>query len=275
MYFPFPASSTNATWSVEYGYYDMTWGNQVINGTTFYGTMGDTTIDGSSYVKVYECGFPWTSDTVFNPATALLQYAYRESNKQIFMRIVTDTVEHLHYDFNLAMGDSFYFYNAGLMGWHYVTSVDSIIVNGSYRRTLTFDATDTWIEGIGSDAGFIESNLLIGNIYTLLLCYSENGNVLHSPYETCNRFSGTGLNENSNLGSIKIYPNPITDFLNIENLNKIPFEIFLYDIASRKLLQQKFTDSISLNTAQLATGLYLYEVRGENGVYKKGKVVKY
>ena len=47
-----------------------------------------------------------------------------------------------------------------------------------------------------------------------------------------------------------------------------------HDIASRKLLQQKFTNAVSLNTEQLAKGVYLYEVRNKNGVIKKGKVVK-
>lgn len=73
---------------------------------------------------------------------------------------------------------------------------------------------------------------------------------------------------------ISISPNPITDKLNVSVNNKELSEIFIYDIASRKLLQQKFTNSISLNTEQLTKGLYLYEVRGRNGLCKKGKVIK-
>ena len=86
-YFPFPNSTTNAIWSVEYGH----WGipGLVPDGTTFYGIQGDTLISGISYVKVYWCGFPWTTDTSFNPLNATYQYGIRENNKQIYMRFFT------------------------------------------------------------------------------------------------------------------------------------------------------------------------------------------
>ena len=51
-------------------------------------------------------------------------------------------------------------------------------------------------------------------------------------------------------------------------------EIILYDILSQKLLQKKLTNSTTLNTEQLAKGIYIYEVRNENGVIQNGKVVK-
>lgn len=85
----------------------------------------------------------------------------------------------------------------------------------------------------------------------------------------------TGINELTATDEIKIYPNPLMDKLNINVNNTELSEIILYDITSRKLLQQKFINSISLNTEQLAKGIYLYEVRNKNGVCKKGKVVKY
>lgn len=74
--------------------------------------------------------------------------------------------------------------------------------------------------------------------------------------------------------AITISPNPFTDKITITNKNSEEGEIILYDIASRKLLQQKFTNSTSINTAQLAKGIYLYDVRNKNGVIRNGKVVK-
>ncbi|MEO5570223.1 MAG: T9SS type A sorting domain-containing protein [Bacteroidia bacterium] len=84
----------------------------------------------------------------------------------------------------------------------------------------------------------------------------------------------TDIKEENQNSAIIIYPNPITDKLSIRINNKELSEIILYDITSRKLLQQKFTNSVTLNTEQLAKGIYLYEVRNKNGVIKKGKVVK-
>lgn len=83
----------------------------------------------------------------------------------------------------------------------------------------------------------------------------------------------TGIEEN-NLSVGKIFPNPFLDRLNITASSNTLSEITLYDIASRKLIQQKFINSLSLNTEQLAKGIYIYEVRSKDGLCKKGKVVK-
>jgi hypothetical protein len=84
----------------------------------------------------------------------------------------------------------------------------------------------------------------------------------------------SGMEEQNSNTKIIIYPNPIMNKLNIEVNNKELSEIVLYDITSRKIFHQTFTNSISINTGQLSKGIYIYEVRNKNGVIKKGKVVK-
>jgi len=74
--------------------------------------------------------------------------------------------------------------------------------------------------------------------------------------------------------SLVFFPNPIIDKLNIETTNNELSEFFLYDMTSRKILQQQFINSLTLNVKQLAKGIYIYEVRNKNGLCKKGKVVK-
>ena len=71
-----------------------------------------------------------------------------------------------------------------------------------------------------------------------------------------------------------IFPNPVTDKLTVTTGNNDLSEIIIYDMASRKLLQQQFTNTVTLNTAQFAKGMYIYEVRNKSGLVKKGKVVK-
>ncbi len=73
---------------------------------------------------------------------------------------------------------------------------------------------------------------------------------------------------------VQIYPNPFADQLNVYINTEEPAEILVYDISSRKLLQQSFVGLTTLNTGQLASGLYLYEVRTEAGICKQGKIVK-
>jgi hypothetical protein len=62
--------------------------------------------------------------------------------------------------------------------------------------------------------------------------------------------------------------------LNIKTNNNDVSEIIIYDIASGKLLQQTFINSVSINTSAFSKGIYFYEIRNKEGVVKKGKVVK-
>ena len=84
-----------------------------------------------------------------------------------------------------------------------------------------------------------------------------------------------GINDTSALQSaISISPNPVINELKVKtNYNQLS-EIIIYDFTSRKILEKKFTNSTSINTGQLAKGIYLYEVRNKSGVIKKGKIVK-
>ncbi|MEO5572796.1 MAG: T9SS type A sorting domain-containing protein [Bacteroidia bacterium] len=87
--------------------------------------------------------------------------------------------------------------------------------------------------------------------------------------------STTGLNATSGtLPIVTIYPNPVGEKLIVKTNNSELSEIVLFDMVSRKLLQQQFKNAVSFNTEHLERGIYLYEVRGKNGVLKKGKVVK-
>jgi hypothetical protein len=89
---------------------------------------------------------------------------------------------------------------------------------------------------------------------------------------TCN--STVGIIVNKNEKESDLFPNPFIDHLDIQINNFERLEIIFYDIASRIIIQEKFTNSISLNTSDLSKGIYIYELRNKDGVIKKGKVVK-
>ena len=74
--------------------------------------------------------------------------------------------------------------------------------------------------------------------------------------------------------AVQVYPNPFADKISVYIHSDAAAEIVVYDISSRKLLQQSFVGMTSLNTSQLASGMYLYEVRNAEGILKQGKVVK-
>ncbi len=85
----------------------------------------------------------------------------------------------------------------------------------------------------------------------------------------------TGYNETSiNENALTLFPNPFKDEIKIQLKLNEPSEIILYDITSRKLLQQTFTNTTTLNTEPLAKGIYIYEVRNNKVAIQNGKVIK-
>ncbi len=86
--------------------------------------------------------------------------------------------------------------------------------------------------------------------------------------------SSVGITEIKINNECVLYPNPFTNSVRVKTNNNEQFQIILYDIVSRKLLQRNFTNTTTINTEQLASGLYIYEVRNKNGILANGKVIK-
>jgi hypothetical protein len=128
-------------------------------------------------------------------------------------------------------------------------------------------------DSLGAACNFLPFSFNLGG----KRCYSglpnnpnyELGRLTGSPCDTLTRIKEVEIKK-----ELILFPNPFSDKLNIVALNNQTMEIILYDIASRKLLQQKFRNSISLNTEQIAKGIYIYEVRCGSSLCKKGKLVK-
>jgi hypothetical protein len=139
--------------------------------------------------------------------------------------------------------------HAGGMQYDYGSSVSSVNNNvyvcGNFSSTTSFDSNTLTADTNGGNA-FI--------------------------WKACNAI--VGIDEPFEFFKTTLYPNPFYDKLNIETGNNQLMEITLRDITSRKLLQQEFTNSLTINMEQLSKGIYIYEVRDRNGSCKKGKVVK-
>ena len=79
---------------------------------------------------------------------------------------------------------------------------------------------------------------------------------------------------NNNENRISVSPTLFSEKLYIKSDASASYEVILYSVSLEKLVHAKFNSSITMNTAQLAKGIYFYEVRNNSGVIKKGKVVK-
>jgi hypothetical protein len=175
-------------------------------------------------------------------------------------------------------GDSFYF--GGIFYFAPGTYYDTVHINTGVDSVITLTLSVDTIS-----LALVQSNDTLFNNNNPYFIPPYSGNyaaIIHHnncvDTTSCIYFSPTSIEDLFTKENVLTLSNPFSDKLNITTNYSEALEIILYDIASRKLLQQKFTNTITLNTAQLAKGIYLYEVRnnpdGSGGVVKKGKVVK-
>lgn len=101
---------------------------------------------------------------------------------------------------------------------------------------------------------------------------NEFAPVMRLNYDTAN--NTTGIKSIDLIAPTSVFPNPFTNKLNIITENNNPSEINIYDITSRKIITQNFINSTSINTDYLAKGIYIYELRNNEGLIKRGKMVK-
>ncbi|HYV54141.1 MAG TPA: T9SS type A sorting domain-containing protein [Chitinophagaceae bacterium] len=119
---------------------------------------------------------------------------------------------------------------------------------------------------------FYNVNPFIIGCDTLVRTSSENVFVAKMGRNLCPEIES--VQQIINGSNTVIFPNPFCEKINVNANDTYQSEIILYDILSRKLLQHTFTNSTTLNTEQLAKGIYIYEVRNKNGMIQNGKVVK-
>ncbi|GAB4279109.1 MAG: hypothetical protein Kow0068_03000 [Marinilabiliales bacterium] len=117
-------------------------------------------------------------------------------------------------------------------------------VSGTISSLTVFDTLV-----FGSNAG--------GALFSLFIC-NPSTDIISLPDES----------------ETNIFPNPFNNEITITTNSSILSQIILYDMMAKKYIQQTFTNSVTLNTERLATGIYFYEVINEKGVIRKGKVIK-
>jgi hypothetical protein len=86
---------------------------------------------------------------------------------------------------------------------------------------------------------------------------------------------GPGVNtQNIQKSSLKVYPNPANDFINIQfpNDHQHADEVSVHDLTGRLVLQEKGALSERVDVSSLPPGLYVVQARTSGGVYV-GKVV--
>lgn len=81
-------------------------------------------------------------------------------------------------------------------------------------------------------------------------------------------------NVDKTINSVIVFPNPFSTQLTFVLTDKVQTTVTLFDCLGRHILQQVFTSSTTMNTEQLANGIYFYELRNSKGALTTGKIVK-
>ena len=179
-----PLIDTNKVWHV---YEEEIYPPSII--TTLWKISGDTIWQERDYWKMYRSIDSMQLDW------SLYGLIREDSVHKVYFKFLADTSSRLLYDFNIKVGDSIYIPDELLESPLIVISIDTILLNGIFRKRYLLRrgpseeiSDDTWIEGIGSLLGIINSPLAgaIGKIYALLCFYEGSELVYNNPdYDLC------------------------------------------------------------------------------------------
>lgn len=293
VYHSFPDS---AVWRVDYYCHNAL--QYTINANYYfqYSIIGDTMINSYAYKKTYrsfvlENNVRHDTHTLPSPPPPSgYAGALRDdpiANKTYFV-FPDSTNESLLYDYNLIVGDTLKGVISFCCDIHFKTvvlSIDSVLINGQYRKKWNFDSINNTnpyiIEGIGSSAGLIEQ------VYTYtidftdrhLVCVNDSSNTLFtSNYNSefgCNLLY-EGLNEIKPGKHIQCFPNPFltqttlqTDFL-LKNATLTVFNSMGQQVKQIKNISGQ---TITLNRDNLLSGLYFLQLTQDNKILVTKKLV--
>ncbi|MES2620127.1 MAG: T9SS type A sorting domain-containing protein [Bacteroidota bacterium] len=86
--------------------------------------------------------------------------------------------------------------------------------------------------------------------------------------------SWTDIKDTKRNNEVSSFPNPVSTQFTLSLADNEQTTISLYNFLGQQVLQQTVTNSTTINTEQLADGIYLYELRDNKGTIKTGKIVK-
>ena len=262
VYHPFPDS--NAIWSTL-SVYDSD------QNYSRFGIIGDTNINAILYHKIYSL-----HDSVLTKSGAVYFGALRENSRKVYFQYYNCQQETLLYDFTKEVGDTIYslanehtidYCFPTTSFWSVLTNIDSMIIDGSYRRVYHLSLGDAfWIEGIGSNYGLFNpiEPQVAGNYSWSLICFKQNDETLYvnplflSCYPDYNGIKNTIESIGKN---VKVFPNPSNGSFTVDLDNLINVkEIRILNLLGKIVFQQSINNQSKINIDNLPSGVYILTV---------------
>ncbi|OYT13167.1 MAG: hypothetical protein B6I19_06585 [Bacteroidetes bacterium 4572_114] len=256
---------------------ELTWGGAMpcleIDNYVYY-LNGDSVVDGYIYKKVYKRGehdHSWMGDPPapdYCTGSSFYNYFYglvRQDSLKVYIREGNN--DYLLYDFDLSVGDTLpetYFLMENNV---VVSSIDSILVGGSYRKIFNLENSIypyplDLIEGIGFNQGFLDE---VPDWYPAqLLCFVLDDTTYYPSYgEPCDLMIVDISNPEVQYPGLKIFPNPSAGNISIK-FNSGPntmVNVKVSDISGRNLRDEIWAIDQGMNVKSLDLGSF------DKGVY--------
>jgi len=238
---------------------------------------GDTLINNQNYTKIYRAFDEFMTEWE-------LHGFIRKTENKYYLRNLANEVG-LAYDFNVNVGDSLFIDNpfAFYPFQAEVIEIDSVYIEpaNEYRKRIKLigpfsnsNYIESWIEGIGSNAGIVYSGCQMGQLtgsamYTLLCYYESDELIYKNQYFPLCFYPIVGIPSNYHKeNNTRIFPNPvknvshlILDFPGHHNLT-----IRIFNSTGNVVEEYKITTpyKISINSVNYPKGIYFYQVSEEN-----------
>lgn len=227
--------------------------------------------------EVISAGSNYGSSTLFDPyragtSPASLRIEQNKDTDSLRVRVIVKT-EEAHSLGNLrllvAAVEDTVFYQApnGESEQHNV-----------FRRELTSVEGDPWILAANvGDSIIFEATIAnhvdwdVDHIYTMAILQDESSKAILQASASAPSDDNLTTAVETELGDIafEYFPNPVQNTLNVRLLNSREAEVSLYRLTGQVILKKSFSQETQLDFSELASGIYLLQLRN-----KKGQVIR-
>jgi len=258
-------ADTSALWNITETYWDHF--PAPAKTTNEYRVIGDMTIGNNKYQNI-NCG-------------GYNVFVRQDSSKKVYSLLYPNQ-EKLLFDFNLSVGDTFVSNIFPVYRPLTVDSVDYVNWGGLKKRMFLSCKSSScqnsqeqiWVEGVGrlnhTNLYPFYSEVWYSGPSVELACYWQNDtlhftnpNIPSCDFDTVYSVSVS----EKEFTSIKIYPNPASDYLLIEtdNYQEKSIDISICSLDGKELFHSTFINNKKIPVQQLPAGVYLLSLKNTNG----------
>ena len=246
--------------------------------TTGFGFSGNAWVLPLKDTVVFAKTFTMYIDSSWNTGP----YFVREDTVAKKVYRVKNNAEEILFDFSLQLGDSI---KLGDNRFYKLISITQFNVNGGTRRAFklcTYNSSgfplsyEDWLESVGNQNSPLRPfyELFSDPAFSINCNYQQDVQLFINGNANCPALPLSVGIINSAYDQVTFYPNPFSNQLTFSLADNKERTVSIYNFLGQQILKQQFTNSITLGTAQLANGIYFYELRNGNEIIKTGKIIK-